>query len=91
MIYERRDLPDSSHKPERPLEKESRYFWSVRARFNLDGNTKGTKWGYFRSPQYDGSGMVKKQASPGSLIKSGRDACTLDFIPTSNYYRFQTP
>ena len=97
LTYERRDLPAPSHKLEQPLSQGARYFWSARARFDLGGSTHSTKWGYFRTPNYKTRGKVKPQPSPAVIIGAVtagiavRDVCTLDFIPTNNYYRFQTP
>jgi hypothetical protein len=99
LMYERRDLPAPSHTLERPLPSATGYFWSVRARFDLGGRVHGTKWGYFRTPYYasHGGDRVKPEPSPAVIVgavtagMAPRDPCTLDFIPTSNYYRFQTP
>jgi hypothetical protein len=61
---------------------------------------RGTKWGYYRLPAYlvsDAGNPVKPEPSAGAVLgpflagAAPRDACTLDFIPTANYYRFQTP
>jgi len=99
LIYERRDLPTPSHTLEVPLLPKNRYFWSVRARFDLAGRAHATKWGYYRTPYYAlyGDDKVKPTSTPGAIVgvftagMAPRDPCTLDFIPTSNYYRFQTP
>ena len=97
LIYERRGLPNTSHTLEDALPQNGRYFWSIRARFDHSGQVNGTKWGCFRSPSYEAHGSVKAEASPvtvvGALIAGStpRDICTLDFIPSSNYYRFRTP
>ena len=99
LIYERRDLTTPSHMLEQPLSSKSRYFWSARARFDQDGRVHATKWGYYRTPYYAlyGDDKVKPEASPGAVLGvfmagvAPRDPCTLDFIPTNNYYRFQTP
>jgi len=100
LIYQRRDLPAPSHTLEQPLAPKGRYFWSARARFGLAGAVRGTKWGYFRVPSYETSGMhskVKPELSPAAVLgpflagAAPRDVCTLDFVPTSNYYRFQIP
>jgi hypothetical protein len=97
-VYERRDLPAPSHTLDLPLLPGTRYFWSARARFDLGKRVQGTKWGYFRTPAYQARGKVKPDASPAVLVGAAtgsaaapRDVCTLDFIPTANYYRFQTP
>jgi hypothetical protein len=99
LIYERRDLPTPFHTLEQPLSPKSRYFWSARARFELAGRVHATKWGYYRTPYFAtyGDDKVKSTSSPGAIVgvftagMAPRDPCTLDFIPTSNYYRFQTP
>ena len=97
LIYERRDLSEPWHALEQSLSPGSRYFWSARARFDSGGSTHSTKWGYFRAPNYVTRGKVKPPPSPAVIIQAGmagiavRDVCTLDFIPTINYYRFQTP
>ena len=100
LIYQRRDLPASSHTLEQPLAPQSRYFWSARARFDLAGAVHSTKWGCFRAPYYLAGSIrdrIKPDPSPGAVIGpflagvAPRDVCTLDFIPTRNYYRFQTP
>jgi hypothetical protein len=97
LIYARRDLPGTAHVPEQALTGGRRYFWSVRARFDRAGKTHGTQWGRFRYPAYPLEGKVGAEASPatvlGAFLPDGppRDICTLDFIPTANYYRFRTP
>jgi hypothetical protein len=45
VIYRRDGLQDNAHRVEIPLEHLSRYFWSVRARFELDGRTYVSEWG----------------------------------------------
>lgn len=97
LIHELRDLLQAAHLLEQPLPPGGRYFWSPRARFDLDGRTHATRWGCFRTPYYETSSKVKAESSPGAilgvLIAGGapRDVCTLDFIPLNNYYRFRTP
>lgn len=99
LIYERRDLSTPSHTLDQPLSPKSRYFWSARARFDLAGEVQATKWGYYRTPYYAlyGDDQVKPASSPGAMLGiftagvAPRDPCTLDFIPSNNYYRFQTP
>jgi hypothetical protein len=44
VIYRRERLPVAEHRVEQALEAGSRYFWSVRARFELDGATYLTDW-----------------------------------------------
>jgi len=44
IIYSRTQLENSSHKIESPLDPLTRYFWSVRVRFKLDGRDIETNW-----------------------------------------------
>jgi hypothetical protein len=45
IVYARRDLKSPYHKLEEPLETASKYFWSVRAYFLIDGHKRVTEWG----------------------------------------------
>jgi hypothetical protein len=45
VVYRREGLPKPSHRLEMPLQPDTRYFWSVRARFTLDGRQRVTEWG----------------------------------------------
>ncbi len=99
LVYERRDLSSPSHGVEEPLSPGTRYFWSARARFELAGTVHATQWGCFRTPGYltYAGDKVKPEQSPVAVLgpllagSAPRDVCTLDFIPTANYYRFRTP
>lgn len=44
LIYSKEGITGSFHKIETPLEPCTKYYWSVRARFNLDGRTRVTGW-----------------------------------------------
>jgi hypothetical protein len=77
LVYRRQGLSDSSHKIEEPLMRSSKYFWTVRARFELDNQPRVTKWAYSQRP-----------FPPRGL--SSDDPCNLNYIPTPNYYRFMT-
>lgn len=46
-VYERSGLALPAHTLEQPLEPGSRYFWSVRARFLMDGKPNTTPWSFF--------------------------------------------
>ena len=50
-IYSRVGLPGPYHRIEHPLEPSTKYFWNVRARFEIDGRTRITEWG---ASWYDG-------------------------------------
>jgi hypothetical protein len=44
-VYRREGLPQPEHRVETMLQPGARYFWTVRARFTLDGATRVTGWG----------------------------------------------
>lgn len=44
-VYERQGLREPWHRIEEPLQPTTLYVWSVRARFELDGETRATEWG----------------------------------------------
>ncbi|HEX5360355.1 MAG TPA: hypothetical protein VFW49_04595 [Fluviicoccus sp.] len=44
VVYERESLAEPFHVLETPLAADSRYFWTVRARFRLDGHWRLTPW-----------------------------------------------
>jgi len=44
LIYSRERLTKSYHMLEIPLDPKTRYFWTIRARFSANGNTKVTEW-----------------------------------------------
>ena len=60
---------------DKALEPSTEFYWSVRARFMLDGRPRITRWSYSRIPWYGPS----------------QDPCLADHIPLTNYYRFMTP
>lgn len=97
LVYERRELTDPKHTLDQSLEPETHYFWSIRARFDVNGTTRSTRWGCHRVPNYLTDKHIKMEArSSFQLLVPTyygpiRDVCTLDFIPTANYYRFKTP
>ncbi|NTV70502.1 MAG: hypothetical protein HGA71_10180 [Azonexaceae bacterium] len=45
LVYHREGLPQPEHTINISLQPDSRYFWTVRARFELDGRTRLTEWG----------------------------------------------
>ena len=44
-VYVREALLEPFHKLEKPLEPSAWYFWTVRARFKIDGHLRVTEWG----------------------------------------------
>ena len=51
--YARSGLTSPYHKLEEPLEPSSKYFWSVRAHFLIDGHMRVTEWGLAGIPLRD--------------------------------------
>jgi hypothetical protein len=47
LVYERTGLLTPVHQIEESLEPASRYFWSVRAKYTLDGWMMATRWAHF--------------------------------------------
>lgn len=75
LIYRRKDLPEPRHQVEEPLTAATRYFWSVRARFDLGGEPRVTEWGCILP------------AEPSLREMAYRTPRT----PNPFYYRFRTP
>ena len=61
IIYQRNGLTSSMHKVETTLSPDTGYYWTVRARFELDGRERVTEWG---STHY----KVREQWSAPSLL-----------------------
>jgi hypothetical protein len=79
VVYRRDALGANSHRLETALEPARRYFWSVRARFELDGEVYVTEW---------------SAASPNNALLDGRPFMTSPAhfaSPHSGSYRFSTP
>lgn len=93
VVYDREGLASCRHRIEIRLEPSTRYFWSVRARFKIDGRAKATDWAFSSVPGYHVSALGKVKGLAGTVegVLAMRLPCTLDFIPQCNYYRFQTP
>jgi len=53
LRYARNGLESPYHKVEEPLEPSSKFFWSVRARFLIDGQVRVTEWGLAGIPLRD--------------------------------------
>ncbi len=45
LVYRRQGLSEPWHKLEEPLAPTTKYFWTIRARFELDGLPRVTQWG----------------------------------------------
>jgi hypothetical protein len=60
IVYRRDGLTDARHTIQKTLKPDTRYFWTVRARFELDGRERVTEWGTTRYP------MQERLTSPSS-------------------------
>jgi hypothetical protein len=54
-VYERKGLPLPSHRLETPLSPDTAYFWTVRARYTLTGQTRVTRWSFYNKPAVYGA------------------------------------
>lgn len=92
LVYERSGIDGTSHRVEEPLQPEMKFYWSVRARFRLDGETRVSEWSLSQSPL---PRMYPRELrySPKELHQlSARElARKIGEIPPLNYYRFETP
>ncbi|HXZ24699.1 MAG TPA: hypothetical protein VEI24_00655 [Nitrospiria bacterium] len=80
MVYSRQGLTATNHTLERPLKPSTDYFWTVRARFDLDGHPRATQWGtMFSQNSYNVSSNDWHQTA--SRIP----------LPNPFYYRLRTP
>ena len=50
MVYSRQGLPNASHTIEDPLEPSAKYFWTIRARFEIEGHPRVAEWGLSEHP-----------------------------------------
>jgi hypothetical protein len=81
LVYEREGLVEPSHRVESPLKPRTRYAWSVRSRFRLDGRPRASEWSVSQIP-----------CPPAYGTNCARGlARRLGTIPPHNYYRFETP
>jgi hypothetical protein len=75
LVYEQEGISGTEHQIARPLEPATRHFWSVRARYQVDGREGHTIWSLSKYP------WSWPAPDPG----------TLGFIPENNSFRFTTP
>jgi hypothetical protein len=80
LVYDRVQLPEPKHRVEHSLRPHRKYLWTFRARYEYEGKPMVTGWSF--------------SALPPATRLEGRDIsvkCTLETIPDTHYYRFQTP
>jgi len=102
LVYERAGLRGNEHRIESELKPATMYFWTVRARYAVDGQRRATRW----SATDDVASLdpLPSQVVYATRIAQGavtHFACVapqdltpcgcLDFIPTANWFRFRTP
>jgi hypothetical protein len=92
LVYERRGIDGTAHRLEEPLQPETRYYWSMRARFRLHGKTRVSEWSLSQSP-HPWSYPRELRYAPKELHRlTARElARKIGEIPPLNYYRFETP
>lgn len=86
-VYARDGLPKPAHKVGTPLEPSTKYLWTVRARFELDGQPRVSEWGVM---------LVRRIVSYRAGGGAGRWIAAEDFrrlpqVPNPSHYRFKTP
>lgn len=75
VVYTRQGLPGPWHRLERALEPSTKYFWTVRARFELDGDPRVIEWGTIGHP----------------IVPASRPSRRSPLVPNPAHYRFKTP
>jgi hypothetical protein len=79
LIYSRRGLPEPRHEIEEPLLPCANYFWTVRARFLVDGKERVSEWGISAWPEPTGA------AAADAIVRRS------PVVPHPNLYRFMAP
>jgi len=86
VVYERHDLREASHAVEAALDPNTEYAWSVRARFELNGETRVSEWSLVAMTE------PLSYATHGGLGYSSRQHARLTAqIPPYALYYFATP
>lgn len=87
IIYSKQGLREPYYKFEEPLEPCSKYFWTIRARFEIDGKVKITEWGI---SQWGVPHQIyhHMDIDINSSLALGRRS---PIVPNLALYRFKTP
>jgi len=87
IICSKQGLRDPCYKLEEPLEPCSKYFWTIRARFEIDGKVRVTEWGISQRgiPHYIDYHM---DLGINSSLALGRRS---PIVPNLALYRFKIP
>lgn len=103
QVYEARDIPETSHKIKTALDSCTKYFWTVRARFKLDGQMRTTEWAGVYGLSLGGPAGPEWLETPWSLRRGAQQktatimgvtvASSMVFPdgPEWFYYPFSTP
>jgi hypothetical protein len=86
IAYERQDLTETSHTVETALEPGTEYAWSVRARFDLNGETRVSEWSLVMMPE-----PLSYVTHGGRAYSSREHARLTGQIPSYALYYFITP
>jgi hypothetical protein len=87
LIYTRRGLPEPRHKVEESLLPCAKYFWTVRARFLIDGKERVSEWGISATLLF----WQDPSKSDGITVVSDEFLRRFPVVPHPNLYRFETP
>lgn len=87
IIYSKQGLREPYYKLEEPLEPCSKYFWTIRARFEIDGKVRVTEWGISQRG-FPHQIYHHKDIDTNSLPALGRRS---PILPNPALYRFKTP
>ncbi len=91
IAYEREGLPEPSHTVETALKPNTHYAWSVRARFDLSGQTRVSEWSLIvQTADFPLVVEDKEESGPVDLALR-QTARRTGHIPLANLYRFTTP
>jgi hypothetical protein len=88
IIYSRRGLPEAQHKIEEALRPCEGYFWTVRARFRVDGKERVSEWGVSTWP-WVWKDPSKQYERPTS-VSYDEMVRRSPVVPHPNLYRFTT-
>jgi hypothetical protein len=83
-VYERSELSGTSHSVEVALERGTEYAWSVRARFDVDGQTRVSEWSIVVIP------FPGDEGGPAQQLSRLRARLTGELPPYALFY-FVTP
>ena len=87
IIYSKQGLREPYYKLERPLEPCSKYFWTIRARFEIDCRIRVTEWGISQRV-FSHQNCHRMDIDINSSTALGRRS---PIVPNPALYRFKTP